>query len=785
MTDRHERIARLRTLLTPEAMAERVRRAEERQAQLLLIDGLVREGRTRKAARDLLFPDEPLGALNRDFRYWREFGLDGLIDGRCPPTTNGVPRNARRVAIDLRRAMPTWTSDQIQRHMKKNSRIRVSARTVRLWLQEEGISLPPGWQRPMPQPEVPPPEPVVQTVTHAHPFAGAELLGAMDVLRKAPERMAAAISAHARGRPVPDQVEDDTAGRDRRGRFVGSYNAAKARRYPRLGAGFESVAHKRLRSHPWRRKIAQDKPAVIARKLRSLIMMPIAVHRGMRELDYGLFRGFGLLTGFAYRSSTLDKFTRELKFTEAGGVLAGEWGRLLGDAGEVVDPVTGLALVFGDATTHAIYTAHPTKSLLVSSRRKVMPGMSTTTLTNGVGSILQYSVASGTTSIRDALPALLARYEDAFGEGRANRVLVVDREGHARTFFEAIGTRWQFIIGLRSTVTGPNAEFRGRTAWVSRDEGGEVCEAELQLRGPRKADHMWIRVVGFRRHPEGNTMWFATNVPRERCEARHVISIYFQRWPCQELRFRDGKGRVGLHRQYGYGKSQPDRVALLQRTDELEGEIWSLGDLLWDAEADLRFLDAEQERGAAALAKLEVDRVAVTATLARAEDLPTDDLRAAGRSLADLQVAANFVREKLAKQTEDRQRCRRLAAGLASSLHSRHEEKERLAKRADEFTVDHDLDEVMLLPRVLFLHACGTLQREYLGTKFETDTLIRRILQLPGELHVTGTKRSVVIYRNVDDPVAMSAVERAIAVLTERQMDVEIRVGDRPAGGIR
>ena len=99
MTNRHDRIAELRRLLAPEAMAARTRAAEEREALLRRVDARVQQGVSQMAARNEICPDEPKGVLNRDLRLWRAWGLDGLIDARRPPTTNDVPRSARTLAV--------------------------------------------------------------------------------------------------------------------------------------------------------------------------------------------------------------------------------------------------------------------------------------------------------------------------------------------------------------------------------------------------------------------------------------------------------------------------------------------------------------------------------------------------------------------------------------------------------------------------------------------------------------------------------------------------------------
>lgn len=796
MTDRHVRIETLRALLDPALMAARVDAARERERLLLLVEARVQVGLTQKAARDELCPAEPMGALNRDLRLWRKFGLDGLIDARRPPTTNDVPRSARPLAIALAQAHPTWSAVQIRDHLETQHQVRVSERSVRVWLQRAQLARRPGPPRAVHRSVGSSRSPDTATVDAAtaepppiavyrHPFAGAELLFALDIIRGGIPQLAAALVGHAQGLAVPSDIADDRANRDFRGRFLPEYNVPQPRRYAEVGAKFESVRHRRLRRDPGRMKLVQVSPEVVARKLLSLVLLPVAVARDLRELDEGVNQALGRLTGFPYRANTLDKFMRELKYAEAGGVLAVGWSMLLRAEGEVVDAATGAVLVFGDATTHPLFTALYTRSLPVASKHKVMPGMATTTLTNGVGSIVQYSVSSGSTCLRDSLPALLDAYEAAFGPGRANRVLIVDREGHSKSFFRSLDSRWQFIIALTSKVTGPKAVFKDQAPWVSRAEGGEVCDALLLLRGRGNDPELWVRVVGLRRHPEGRTMWFATNTPATPFTPSEVVRIYFQRWPCQELRFRDGKGRVGLHRQHGYGKALPDKLAVLQRTDVLDAELHELDDRLDDAHADLRWLDEQHKEETKVLDRFVAEERRATTALAAVAAAPVEELRAAATALTSLRADVEGARAKLTARIQQRDDRSRVATRIEGDVAKRRQERDNLEKKSRAFAVDHELDEVMLLPRALFLHASNKLQRELLGTCFETDTLIRRILQRPGELHVGPDHRSVVIYRNPHDREATAALERAVAAVATSRPELQISLADPPGDRIR
>lgn len=794
MTNRHDRIALLRKLLSPAAMAERVRAAEERERLLVTIESRVREGLPQCAARDELCPGEPMGALNRDLRLWREYGLDGLIDARRPPTINGIPSEAKGLVQAIGKVQPDWSVAKIRDHLEEQHEICASLRAVRVWLQRAGLTRkrverPKSATKPTPPTtDAPtlPAEAEAEWEVYRHPFAGAEILKGVDLLHRSVEQIAEAVSTHARNLPMPPEVRDDRGDRDGRGRFRPSYNRVRPRRFARLGAKFESVRLRRQTKNPRTMKIAQTSVRAIAAKLMALVMAPIAVAYDLQELAHGLYAQLGRLVGFAYRPATLDKFKRELKYAEVADLLSDQWLHLLrDDGGEVVDSATGAVLLFGDATTRELHTRHFTRSLKVSARNRVVPGMETLTLNSGGGSILQYSVHSGHVAIHKALPALMTMYERTFGPAQVDRVLVVDREGHAREFFQAIASKWKFIISLRSNVTGPNAQFRNQTEWMPFPDGGEICEAELLLRAKRKADQMWVRVVGLRRHPKGSTQWLATNTAPTPFTPVLVVQSYFQRWPCQEHRFRDGKGRVGLQRQQGYGKEVPDRVAVLKEVEVLQAEVGTLVDQIGDVEDDLRWLNEQKATTAEQVDSLATRERRAIEALRAVGDASQDPFIHAAKAVADLGGQLQEATSKLRAQEEIGANLTKSQANLRAALGPQQKRLDKLLQDAETFVVDRELDEIMMLPKALFLEVCMRAQRSLLHTRLETDTLIRRVLQLPGELHVRKDERRVVIYRNPDDPEISAAVEGAVARLAITHPALCISMADPPGDRIR
>jgi len=74
-----------------------------------------------------------------------------------------------------------------------------------------------------------------------------------------------------------------------------------------------------------------------------------------------------------------------------------------------------------------------------------------------------------------------------------------------------------------------------------------------------------------------------------------------------------------------------------------------------------------------------------------------------------------------------------------------------------------------------------------LELKLEVDSLIHRVLTLPGEmdLHDRGQTVAVRIYRNPKDPAVTAAVERAVGLLNKGTGGPKLALMDPPKGWIR
>lgn len=790
MPTRTERLALVQQRLPAAAYAKRLLLARELADAFAEIQRRCADGETARAACRAVLPERRYGSVMRLLRQWQAEGLDALIDCRLPPKQVALPANIDVLIEAVARALPRAGSPEIVAHLLAHHGVRVSEAKVRARLRAVGLARPPG-----PPPSRRPPATGGREVAQTEPTttvpcgaAGAALLTALDGKAGGTRDLAEAIVACAQALPEPEApVEDDRADRDEKGRFLPTYNRARARRFAKVGSRFESVRSRWRHKDPATLRCASADVKWTRLKLLTLLLTPLVIERArLPELQYGLDDRLGQLVGRPYRPSTLDKHLREWKLIGAAEAMGSAFlHHLLRTAPEPRDAATGVVVLYGDGTVNPYWTAGHARSAKVSRRGRAMPAVTTVTLNNGLGTPVRFAAVPGHIYLPDIMPRLLDEYEAAAGPDTLRRVVVLDRESHAVAFFKQLGQRYTFIIALRSNVTGPSAAFRDVGLWAGFQGGAEVCDAFLTLRDRRagQAD-LEVRAVGFRRRPDGPVLWLATNGERELLTAADIARLYLGRWPNQERVYRDAQGRVGLGRLHGYGKEEIEHVAVVTRLEVVDATLDRLAPELARLRDSVDELTPEYQ--AAKQAAEEAGRAEIRAlkALERASPEAESAIAASWRTLRAAAAAATKVFAERAKThavvTSRAERLERKEGALLA-------ERETLARNTMILTVDTELDEIMLAIKCLFIHLSQRLLREYLGMKLELDSLIRRVLTLPGELDVDKRGRAVAIriYRNPKDPEATAAVEQAIARLGHQSNGVPLAIMDPPGRWIR
>lgn len=765
--------------LRPETLRLRRELADREAAVLAEALVLVQGGLSRSEALRKVLPGCKVESQIKRLRAYEEGGRDGLVSRRFgPPAPLKMTPEVKGGLRVLAKSDPDAGSEVLAERLSAMFDISVALTSVQDALKELGLARPRGRRWPKPAVFAPPKEadevPMVETL----PLAGAELLKAVDETLGAVAALTAAMGARLDSLPEPgDGFRDDVGNRDDRGHFLPAYNVPDARTEPELGARFNTVEARRAIKDLRAMRVVEESMATRHRKNLGLVLLSTVV-RSSRWSELGHWRGAHLesLIGFAYQPATLDKYLRELKFAGCAEPsresVAAFW---LAAEGATTDAATGAVVLYVDASTKPVWTHHWTRATKVSKTGRIQPAVTTVSLHSGAGTPMVYRSYSGGASLTGEVPEFLAEYERHAGDGTIRRVVVMDRAAHSVALFKALAPTWDFIVPLRSQVTGPSARFEEQEPWESYDGGqDEVCNAKLSLGDSRKGEPpLRLRVVGRRRHRTGKMAWYATTLPAGTFTASDVIRLYFERWPAQEHVYRDGSGSVGLDVHHGFGKLKIDNIAVIDRHDKLVIQLSRLDANLIRHRAALKPLADEHAPLRAAF-----DRTAPAIRQRRAAFNAAFDK---GRLVDDQaglrrwEAWVDAARTKLEDLTPTITKIERQIHAAAAAREQKQAELEKLATKRQIFTVDVELDEIVMAFKFTFMNLCAVLMKSYLGLDMEIETLIDSVLSLPGERVTTATAETVRIFREPRDPRAMAAVERACVALTARQL----RRGDR------
>ena len=290
--------------MSEETREDRQREAERREKLLEAVAGRPRGESERSAIKRLAAAED-----RSTFRRWKarylEHGFDGLVDWRLPPRPKLTPEAVREVMYTLRRADPEVSVAAIIAHVAKYHDYEVGKTTVKEALRGAGLARRGG------------PRSGDRHVGEVRlEMAGMKLVEAASVETGYADALTKALVARAAEAPTPSvPLPVDTTGRDELGRFETAYNERYRKKAGEaIGRGFASVEVTRSEKDPERFHLNHVEPEIIERKIWALMVSPLLGNGRWDGLRAARGELLGELCGYAYMPSTLDLFTRELKF---------------------------------------------------------------------------------------------------------------------------------------------------------------------------------------------------------------------------------------------------------------------------------------------------------------------------------------------------------------------------------------------------------------------------------------------------------------------------------------
>jgi len=717
-----------------------------------------------------------VGVDRSNYRRWKQkydaHGLDGLIDWRMPPKPEEMPLDVRTAICTLRRVDPNVSVEEIVAHVAQHHSYQTSTTTVKRVLRQEGLSRRGG--------------PVASSRVGERrlELGGMKLVEAAALETGYLEALTQAVLGQRESVELPEPApEVDTSDRDACGRFMSSYNERyRAGAEEEIGPGFASVEEKRADKDPGQLHVMGAGTHVIARKLWALMVSPLL---GSGRWDgIRVPRGdlLGELCGYPYMPSTLDLFTRELKYLGVSSTLwevhARKWLEQTRQWGDE----RGAAVLYVDETNKPVWTELFSQATAVSSVGRVMPGLEVVSFHTGYGVPLWMVTHSGRAPLVKAVPHLLSELQEILEGAEVGRIVVIDAEGNSVPFLKGLeqgkpgepGRGW--VTRLKASLVQGKRIFNCTNYRAYRD-GDRVRMGECELNDPEvKGGTFRIRVLEVERRRKGNVTYLgaSTLLDEKEWKPQEIADLYFERWPAQEAIYRAVNRAVGLKDVHGYGKQMVDNVSVLTKLDKLEARLRRLAEraevksgqiveqtaALMEQEQELKQQQRRHETVSRQMEQAVLSGKRITSKL----QALVEEQRQVRENVAGVEQAVEKVQQKVHATAAQ---CNRIKADFERC----YEQREELESRRRIFKHDVELDSLFSVLKVGLVLLVTYVLKEYFGdARMEPVTFLERLASLPARLRMTPELEIVTFEYNHRDPDVMAILAEHCETINTRQL---------------
>ena len=702
------------------------------------------------------FPEGSRANLRRWQERYTEFGFDGLVDWRMPPVVQAMPKEIQAAICTLRQANPNVDVAVIVEHVAKYHAYKTCGTVVKRVLQTNGLARRRG-----------PALGAAVCNEQRLELGGMKLVEAALVQTGYLKALAVAVQEQLAEVPVPEDPSPvDISDRDDCGRFLPSYNG----RYSKgegdaIGPGFASVEGKRIGLDPSRLHMSGARDEIIEQKMLALMTSPLL--GGGRWDGIRAARGALLeeLCGFGYMPSTLDLFSRELKYVGVSNTLWEVHARIWLDQTAKWGNARDAVVLYVDSTNKPVWTDLFSQSSKVSSVGRVMPALETVGFHSGYGVPLWMVTHSGRAPLVKAVPKMLDQLREMNEGAEIGRIVVIDAEGNSVPFLKGLeqgkpARGW--VTRLKPSMLDGKRIFN-RTNYQAYRDGDRVRIGLVDLNDPDEPEKPFrIRVIEVERRSKGTVTYLgASTLLEERdWKASELSDLYFERWPKQEANFRAVNQALGFKQVHGYGKQLVDNIAVVTRLDKLEQSITRGQDHVAQLTEGTKLERKRLKEQSKLLAQSEQRHDTLTQQL----HTRLSDGKLITPKLQELATQEQEMALQVHKQTQRVARTKKKTDLASSKLKRQQDQLERL--QAEQATIEsrrrifkHDveLDSIFSVLKVGLVLAITFVLKEYLGgARMEPLTFLERVATLPARLRLLPQLEILTLEYNHRDPDVMA-----------------------------
>jgi len=496
-----------------------------------------------------------------------ERGLQGVCDQRSHGNHVKFTQEMKGFVKGLLVSTPSTASSDVQSIIEREFGVTISMSVLNAFRREQNLRRDSGsWQE----------------------SGAAELLIALALASGLIETLTDAIARAVQQERTSERFNTSAARpRDHadlrdKGRFTSAYNTSLEVRKSRFQSLDEKLMTKRLVSM----SIFSRSRSSLQRYTLALFSLPLVTERGrVRSVNNPRGNALHYLCGYNYKACSLTKHLTELKYLQLADQLivttAQFWIDFWAKRAKTA-PV--FACYYIDGNTKALWSSKPCHKGKVTMLGRVMNCLEQVFIHDGQGHPIYFQTFNGHADLgknalrmMDRISGYLNEAMEASEPFSVTRVLIFDGGGNGvKTLRGLCQSDYHFI-----TILDANQVTERKLKSVSlkkRYAYGDayVVDCAIELEDSHEKGYLFeTRAVQV--HWDNHRIAvLITSLPRTLCSPDNVVKSYFDRWPAQELNFKDLKSRVNIHRVVGYGKKSVDNTPVVEKIARLQQQIQDL-----------------------------------------------------------------------------------------------------------------------------------------------------------------------------------------------------------------
>jgi transposase len=542
-----------------------------------------------------------------------------------------------------------------------------------------------------------------------------------------------------------------------KGKFTKEYNKSPQVSSLRFKSIDEKIDNKRFNSM----RIFSLTRESIMRHTLALFSLPIVTSNGkVRSIDNPRGNALEYLCGFNYKASTLDMHIRDLKYLQMSNLLIETTAKFWIDFWNSRTKTDNIfACYYLDGNTKALWSSKSCHKGKVAMLGRVMNCLEQVFIHDGQGHPLYFQTFNGhadfgenALKMVDKISDYLDKNTDLGIQFAVNRILIMDSGGNGvKTLREMSGSGYHFITMLDSNqVKDRKVKF---VTEKKRYEFGDafLTEFTIELEDSLEKGYIYTARAVQVNWDNGRTCVLITSLPKSIFSNDNVVKSYFDRWPAQELSFKDMKSGVNINRAVGCTKKLIDNEKVLLKIEELQQAISII-------EKDLD-LPLKKIRWIERSLQLKID----------------EERRYRERSIVvNGERKLPGLEEKILKNIRSdinslKMRIKAIELDDEKSFNSLKIKKAELARIIDKkkiYSVDVELDQIMTCFKISFANICSYfLEKCFNGERMTLQQIFETIFELRGKVTIDGNQRNIMIERNIKQENLMKKLEFAFNCL--------------------